>query len=130
MIIDINWFFKEIFPANSFDRIIINFPDPWPKNRHHKHRCINKKSLNIISDICRERAALEFVTDHWGYLEETLYLLEEHSEWQNPNGRGIVLEDAGERPISFFEEALRKEGKKIYYLYFIKQNMIENFNQE
>ena len=120
MIVDINWFFEENFPMDSFDKIIINFPDPWPKSRHHKHRFINKKNLAAISRFCKEQGVLEFVTDHWEYLEEVLYFLEENPEWHNCNGRGIVLEQAGGRPTSFFEENLKKERKKIYYLFFTK----------
>ena len=29
-------------PDNSFDAIIMFYPDPWPKRRHHKRRLIKK----------------------------------------------------------------------------------------
>ena len=32
---------EQVFAANIFDRVYINFPDPWPKDRHKKHRIIN-----------------------------------------------------------------------------------------
>ena len=120
MLVDVNWFFEEIFMADSFDKVIINFPDPWPKNRHNKHRFLHKKNLDTISDICKKKTALEFVTDHWAYLEEVLYILEESSEWQNCKGRGVVCEEARGRLKSFFEEIILKENKKIYYLFFRK----------
>jgi len=31
----------EMFEMELFDEIIMNFPDPWPKKRHHKNRTIN-----------------------------------------------------------------------------------------
>ena len=30
-------------PDNSFDAIIMFYPDPWPKRRHHKRRLIKKE---------------------------------------------------------------------------------------
>ncbi|MDL1950491.1 tRNA (guanosine(46)-N7)-methyltransferase TrmB, partial [Acidobacteria bacterium ACD] len=27
---------RELFPPDSFSTVYINFPDPWPKKRHHK----------------------------------------------------------------------------------------------
>ena len=120
MVLDVNWFFEEIFPENSFDRVITNFPDPWPKNKHKKHRFLNKKNLDIISKICKKGGMFELVTDCWKYLEEVLYLLEDSLLWKNSRGQGVVLERIKENPRSFFEKMLKEEGKKIYDLLFMK----------
>ena len=37
-------------PDKFFNNIYILFPDPWPKNRHHKHRLINKDFLQYLSN--------------------------------------------------------------------------------
>lgn len=29
--INFQWFLKDIFSENSFDTILLNFPDPWPR---------------------------------------------------------------------------------------------------
>ena len=34
-------------PEEIFDLIIIICPDPWPKEKHHKRRLINKEFLQI-----------------------------------------------------------------------------------
>lgn len=30
----------DLFAANSVDGVYVNHPDPWPKERHHKHRLL------------------------------------------------------------------------------------------
>ena len=120
MVLDVNWFFAEVFPENSFDRVITNFPDPWPKSRHKKHRFLNEKNLGIISKLCKKGGRFELMTDCWEYLEEVLYLLEDSSLWKNPRGAGVVSERPKENHRSFFEELLKKENKKIYDLLFMK----------
>ena len=37
-----------LFNPEELDRIYINFPDPWPKKKHHKRRLINSCFLNQI----------------------------------------------------------------------------------
>lgn len=36
------------FPDNFFEKIYILFPDPWPKQKHHKRRLINTEFLDEI----------------------------------------------------------------------------------
>ena len=39
---------SEILPDESIDEILIFFPDPWPKTKHHKRRLINSYTLNLF----------------------------------------------------------------------------------
>lgn len=36
MTVNFQWFFNELLEKEIFDRIIINFPDPWPKKNTEK----------------------------------------------------------------------------------------------
>ena len=58
-------------PDKFFNNIYILFPDPWPKNRHHKHRLINKDFLQYLSN--KFSSNLFIVTDHSNYAESVLY---------------------------------------------------------
>ncbi len=119
MVVDINWFFDEIFEDNSFDRIIINFPDPWPKKRHHKNRFISNALLSSLSRMSKPDALLEFATDYFPYLSDTLSILEISPQWKNMHGRGRILSTIPGRPVSFFEQQKRDENLPVYFLQFV-----------
>ncbi|MDH5718393.1 MAG: methyltransferase domain-containing protein [Spirochaetia bacterium] len=116
MIVDITWFFKEIFNKNSFDKIIINFPDPWPKKRHHKKRFMTDDFIEILFTISKKDTLLEFATDFWPYMQDALYSLELSGKWKNIHGKGILLNDIPDRPKSYFEKLKLEEGENTYFL--------------
>ena len=43
--------FEKHIPDIIFDKILILFPDPWPKNRHHKRRLIQNFFIEILYKI-------------------------------------------------------------------------------
>ena len=120
MIIDINWFFDKIFYRDSFDQIIINFPDPWPKKKHHKHRFMNEALVRSLNFITKKGALFEFVSDSWSYIEEAISFLEKSEYWSNKYGEGVVLREITERMCTFYEKIQKKNGQNIYYLQYKK----------
>ena len=53
----------EVIPPDSLDRVIINFPDPWPKRSHHKRRLIQAQFLDVLAARMRPAATLNLATD-------------------------------------------------------------------
>ena len=47
-------FFKYI-KKYTFSRILILFPDPWPKKKHMKRRIISKPFLKSLHKICNKK---------------------------------------------------------------------------
>ena len=41
-------------PKKVFDSVIIICPDPWPKEKHHKRRLINKSFLKMVHDFMKD----------------------------------------------------------------------------
>ncbi|TGL62244.1 methyltransferase domain-containing protein [Leptospira ognonensis] len=114
MTTNFQWFFTEILDREIFDTIIINFPDPWPKRRHHKNRAMQAPFLEEIHTLLRPNGRLLFATDYGPYARKTILLLRKMKELY-----AFDEEYAFERPnfpVSFFESEKRNEGKKIYYL--------------
>ena len=56
-------------PEEIFDFIIIICPDPWPKEKHHKRRLINKEFLQMIFNFMKENSYLHISTDWQNYAE-------------------------------------------------------------
>lgn len=53
----------ECFSEGAIDTIYINFPDPWPKDRHEKRRLMHRELLAQYMIIARG-GMLEFKTDN------------------------------------------------------------------
>ncbi len=57
----------EYFAPNEVEKIIIHFPDPWPKKRQQKNRLISTDFLNSAHTVLKPGGVLEFKTDHHEY---------------------------------------------------------------
>ncbi|MDC0857531.1 hypothetical protein OAP83_02325 [Rickettsiales bacterium] len=55
------------FPNETFSKIYILFPDPWPKLRHHKRRIIRDENLDIFIAKLKSGSELKIATDHYEY---------------------------------------------------------------
>lgn len=63
--------------VDRFQRIYINFCNPWPKPRHHKHRLTHTRQLRLYQDFLAPGGELWFKTDDDALFEDTLLYLEE-----------------------------------------------------
>ena len=120
--IDVNIAVEQVFKDSIFDKVYINFPDPWPKDRHKKHRIISKRFLNSLRSLMKEGSTVEFSSDHLDYVNHIIEYFK-----SNPNFINILkTEDfttkAKSRAVTKFEEQFIEENKRIYYLTFKKVN--------
>jgi len=67
----------EWIKPQSLDRVHVNFPDPWPKTRHRKHRMIQAPFLAELQKMLKSSGVFQFKTDHREYFESSLELLKE-----------------------------------------------------
>jgi tRNA (guanine-N7-)-methyltransferase len=86
-------FLETLPPTAAFSRLIILFPDPWPKLRHHKHRIMQPDFLTAAAGKAQQGARLYFRTDHESYFESTRHTLMRHTDWQ-PVGEPWCFEHA------------------------------------
>ncbi len=94
---------QQVFDKLIFHRVYINFPDPWPKEKHAKHRLINKRFLRDIYSVMKPKAVFEFVTDSLNYTEHTKSLFENHSGFRNIYS-GLLSDKT--RPLTRFQTEL------------------------
>ncbi len=75
--------FLEAMPRNMrLDKIFIFFPDPWPKERHHKRRLMQHSFLDYIRQYAQSGTKLYFRTDHKEYFDWTIEVIKENSNWE------------------------------------------------
>ncbi len=93
-------------PDNSFDAIIMFYPDPWPKRRHHKRRLIKKEFIDLLNEKLKPNGIFYFKTDWKDYFDKVNLLFED------PNWEDLNLKDLEEHlrnipPTSFEKKAIQ-----------------------
>ncbi len=115
---DANIAVKQLFFPDSFSVVYINFPDPWPKDRHEKHRIINGGFLKKLSRIMKNGAQLDIASDHPDYVFNTLETFKEIQFFKSEYAEPGYLNYIPDRPETRYEKEFREEGREIYYLMF------------
>jgi tRNA (guanine-N7-)-methyltransferase len=68
-----------IFPNHFLDGIIVNFPDPWPKKKHTRHRLFYGPAATHIKQILKPGGWVFLQTDQKFYIEDAVQQLQEAS---------------------------------------------------
>jgi tRNA (guanine-N7-)-methyltransferase len=63
---------RNVLPADSLERVYLNFPDPWPKGRHEENRFVRAETFELLSKRLRDGGELWLTTDHAEYFEFAL----------------------------------------------------------
>lgn len=128
--VNFQWFFLEILPENSFDLIIINFPDPWPKRRHWKHRLIQKSFLESAFLLLRHHGHIYIATDYGPYARKIISLFRKSKlflpsiPWPNYLRKRLPI-----FPESKFER-ITSQVRKPYYTLWKKIHGLNQFRDD
>ena len=114
-------FLKERVADASLDALLIYFPDPWPKKRHHKRRLLQPESAELFARILKTGGMLHLATDWEDYARHALEVLTACTSFRNDAaGAGFVARPP-ERPETKFERRGLKLGHAVFDLKFIKR---------
>ncbi|MBU0744112.1 MAG: tRNA (guanosine(46)-N7)-methyltransferase TrmB [Gammaproteobacteria bacterium] len=58
---------EKCIPDNSLDKVLILFPDPWPKKRHNKRRLIQPDFVKLLQKKLKSQGILHIATDWEDY---------------------------------------------------------------
>jgi tRNA (guanine-N7-)-methyltransferase len=58
---------RNVVPPRGLHRVYVNFPDPWPRKRHHKNRLLQAGFFRLLSTRLEDGGALRLTTDHAEY---------------------------------------------------------------
>jgi tRNA (guanine-N7-)-methyltransferase len=111
---------QSAFQNETLEAIYINFPDPWPKKRHIKRRLITASFVETLSNKLVSSGELRIATDCETYARDMLTFLE-NSSLENKTGSFKFAESREDIPQSKYEKNYLEQGKKIYYLDYIKK---------
>ena len=60
---DVLPFLEDRVPDEFFDLVVMLYPDPWPKRKHHKRRLIKEDFLSLIHQKLKKGSIFYFKTD-------------------------------------------------------------------
>jgi tRNA (guanine-N7-)-methyltransferase len=66
----------------KLQNIFIMFPDPWPKNKHHKRRLIQQDFLTLLHSKTMKAGQIFFRTDHCAYFDWTIDMISKSTLWE------------------------------------------------
>lgn len=89
----------------------INFPDPWPKLRHAKHRLVRAEFLQEVAKKMVSDGKITCATDDQTYAHQMLTEFEQCPEWKFLFHRNDWPDYGG----SFFNDLWQQKGKTIHY---------------
>tara|TARA_B100001769_G_scaffold238459_1_gene204334 strand:- start:307 stop:972 length:666 start_codon:yes stop_codon:yes gene_type:complete len=79
---DIAPFLEEKVANNCFDLILMFYPDPWPKRKHHKRRLFQKDFVNLVNKKLKPNGIFYFKTDWSHYFDHAKKLLLHNPAWK------------------------------------------------
>jgi tRNA (guanine-N7-)-methyltransferase len=108
-------------PSLSVEEVFVNFPDPWPKKRHAKHRLINESFLEQLQRILKPSGLATLVTDDVDYCQQMIHQFIECPSFQPVHPAPFYTTHCSDYGTSYFEQLWRRKGKLIHYLQFVKK---------
>lgn len=75
-----------LFGAGEITAVHVNFPDPWPKKRHHKRRLVGPAFPAVLFGCMAPGGDVLLATDHDGYAEQMREVFEAHPGFANAEG--------------------------------------------
>jgi len=111
-------YLDKVITDSSFDEIIMNFPDPWPKKKHHKNRTVDEKFIQELHRQLKPGGSFRFSSDHEEYSLEVVELFAGSDIFENLYG--TYRHEICNRIETQFERHKKKDGYKIFYLKFKK----------
>ena len=104
----------EVLPAGILQKCFLNYPDPWPKARHHRRRFVTPSYLGALARVMAPGAEFRIATDIPDYVRQTL---------EEVTQAGFTLLNQGDQPwadwlSTRYEQKALREGRPPHYLTF------------
>jgi len=106
------------------NRLLLLFPDPWPKKRHHKRRLLQAPFVELAARRLEPGGLFHAATDWEPYAEQMLEVLEACPLLENSVGPGRFSPRPDYRPPTRFERRGRALGHAVNDLLFRRREAI------
>ena len=116
--VESRYFLEWMIAPGSISRLHYLFPDPWPKEKHHKNRLVQESFIPVLHRALAEDGEMLFKTDHEEYFEWVCGLMDAsplfaRAEW-----------NAEFYPKTDFQKQWEAMGKPIFAARFTKSHVV------
>ena len=98
--------------------VLILFPDPWPKKRHHKRRLVQAPFVEVVADRLCSGGVLHFASDWQPYADAVLEVLNANAQLRNTSPDERFVSRPTERNPTRFEKRGARLGHGVWDLAF------------
>ena len=105
-------------PPQSLDELLILFPDPWHKKRHHKRRLIQAPFVELAVSRLQAGGIFRLATDWEPYAIQMLEVLGANETLENLSPERGYVEKPTERITTRFEKRGQRLGHGVWDLAF------------
>lgn len=105
-------------PDASLHRVLLYFPDPWPKKRHHKRRIVQPEFATLVASKLAPGGEFHLATDWENYAEHMRDVLNAAPEFENAATEGDFVVRPEDRPLTRFEQRGHRLGHGVWDLIY------------
>ena len=109
---------EQSIEPGALDEVLILFPDPWHKKRHHKRRLVQPEFAALLANRLRIGGRLSLATDWEPYAQWMLEVLGAAPDFENLAPDGRYVPRPGWRSLTRFERRGERLGHGVYDLAF------------
>jgi tRNA (guanine-N7-)-methyltransferase len=109
---------QQCIATGALDEVLLYFPDPWPKKRHHKRRILQPEFVALVADRLRTGGVLRMATDWQPYAEHMLEVASACALLRNESPDGGFVPRPDSRPVTRFERRGHRLGHGTWDLAF------------
>ena len=112
---------QHMIAPDTLDRVLLFFPDPWHKKRHHKRRIVNPEFRDLVFTALKTGGVIHVATDWQDYAEWIADQFLGDARFENLGGALGYAERPAYRPPTRFEQRGRRLGHGVWDLLFVKR---------
>jgi tRNA (guanine-N7-)-methyltransferase len=109
---------RDAIPTLSLSEVLLWFPDPWPKKRHHKRRLVQPEFLRLLHSGLAPEGRLHMATDWEDYALHMLATVDKDGGFDNIAGTGNFASRPAGRPLTGFEQRGQRLGHSVWDLIY------------
>ena len=102
----------------ALDRLLLFFPDPWPKKKHHKRRILQSAFVSLVARKLKVNGVFHMATDWQPYAQQMLEIMQAAPAFVSCNQTGGFAARPAYRPVTKFERRGRGLGHDVWDLLY------------
>ncbi len=119
---DAQIFIRDYLKDHRVDGVYVNFPDPWPKEKHAKNRLFQSSFIKELTRTTKNGSFFTVVTDDPFYSHQLTELVLASRAWKPFFQPPYYITEWESYGTSYFESLWRKKGREIRYFQFHKSD--------